>query len=99
MYTTYTYITYVHSYANKVIGQKLQCEWKKKIKDALNYLPTVLKVNTQTKFQNTQESSALKTEVHNPEFREVQKQLFKRNKKQFYKIISVISSTLGEKKE
>lgn len=73
MYTTYVYITYVHSYANKVMGQKLQCKWKKKIKDALNYLPTVLKVNTQTKFQNTQESSASKTEVHNPGFREVQK--------------------------
>lgn len=51
------------------------------------------------KFKIPRKATALKTEVHNPEFQRSSKiQLFKRNKMQFYRILSVISSTLGEKK-
>lgn len=60
-------------------------------------LPSYCSKSSQAKFQNIQESFALKTEVHNPEVQQYRS--LKRNKIQFYRTFSVISSALGEKKE
>lgn len=66
-------IFYVHiSCVNKVTSRNYNTKGRKKLRDALNNLPIVLKVKRQAELQNIQESFALKTEVQNCEYREVQ---------------------------